>query len=224
MDSTNVVMIREDRSVKVYRELIGMTQENLANTLAVVFDFDVTGKDVYFEFEKADRSKRSTEALEAKKTESGWLVSYDVPRSWLNVAGALKIQAVLRDEHDKVWKSFVWKHVIKGSINASDFIEEENPDFIIRVQKLLEEIKENNNKIASSEEAGMVKIGEEFTVDEDGTLHLADGVASTTNYEDLENLPSINGVTLSGDMTLEDIGIEALSDEEIEELLLGGNE
>lgn len=44
------------------------------------------------------------------------------------------------------------------------------------------------------------------------------GGGGTTNYNNLNNLPTINGVTVKGNLTLEDLGITAY----IEELILGG--
>lgn len=41
----------------------------------------------------------------------------------------------------------------------------------------------------------------------------------TTNYNDLTNKPSINGVTLIGNKTNEELNINAISNSEIEELL-----
>lgn len=40
------------------------------------------------------------------------------------------------------------------------------------------------------------------------------------NYEELENLPSVNGVTLMGDLETEDLNIMALTNEEINQLLV----
>lgn len=40
------------------------------------------------------------------------------------------------------------------------------------------------------------------------------------NYEDLENKPSINGVTLEEGMELEDIGIEELTPDMVSEIFL----
>lgn len=45
------------------------------------------------------------------------------------------------------------------------------------------------------------------------------GEPGTTNYEDLENRPAINGVELEGDKSFEDLGAEALTNSEIEQLL-----
>ena len=42
------------------------------------------------------------------------------------------------------------------------------------------------------------------------------------NYEDLKNLPQINGVTIIGERTMEDYGLVPLNSKEIEELYLEG--
>ena len=42
----------------------------------------------------------------------------------------------------------------------------------------------------------------------------------TGDYEELDNKPSINGVTLEGDLETEDLNIEALTNEEIDQLLV----
>ena len=41
----------------------------------------------------------------------------------------------------------------------------------------------------------------------------------TNDYNDLANKPSIEGVELIGDKTLEELGVEALTPQEIDELL-----
>ena len=46
----------------------------------------------------------------------------------------------------------------------------------------------------------------------------ADSEQGTMNYEELENLPSINGVVLLGDLTLSDLGICEAQESDIEEL------
>lgn len=40
------------------------------------------------------------------------------------------------------------------------------------------------------------------------------------NYEDLQYLPRINGVTVIGDKTIEDYGLVPMSDSDINEILL----
>lgn len=70
-------------------------------------------------------------------------------------------------------------------------------------------------EIATTEKAGIVKPdGETITIDEDGTLHSSggSGATGTINYNELENQPSINGVTLQGNKTLSELGIQPEGD------------
>ena len=46
----------------------------------------------------------------------------------------------------------------------------------------------------------------------------ADQVQGTSNYEELENLPSINGVVLLGDRSLAELGIVEAQESDIEEM------
>jgi hypothetical protein len=46
-------------------------------------------------------------------------------------------------------------------------------------------------------------------------------VNGSTDYENLKNKPSINGVTLTGNKTSGEIGIEEISNMELEDLLNG---
>ena len=48
-----------------------------------------------------------------------------------------------------------------------------------------------------------------------GTLSLQI-VEGTTDYDKLDNLPTINGVTVKGDLTAEDLGIERGYDAQID--------
>ena len=65
-------------------------------------------------------------------------------------------------------------------------------------------------EFATTEKAGLVKPdGETILIDPDGTIHSVGGSGGggTVNYEELENKPSINGTELSGNKTLDDLGI-----------------
>lgn len=62
--------------------------------------------------------------------------------------------------------------------------------------------------IASSSTLGGIKIGNNLTVREDGTVDAeAGGTEETTDYNALNNQPSINGVKLVGNKTAADLGI-----------------
>lgn len=68
--------------------------------------------------------------------------------------------------------------------------------------------------IAKTDLLGGVKPdGTTITADADGTIHaVGGGEEGTTDYNALENKPSINNVTLSGNKTLEELGIQAKGD------------
>lgn len=67
--------------------------------------------------------------------------------------------------------------------------------------------------IGSTDNVGGVKAdGTTTTIDSDGTIHASGGGGGTgtTDYNELENKPSIGGVTLSGDRTLVELGIQPI--------------
>lgn len=63
-----------------------------------------------------------------------------------------------------------------------------------------------SNDIATTSKAGIVKPdGTTITIDADGTIHSVD--EGTEDYNELENLPQINGVELKGNLTSDDLNI-----------------
>ena len=60
--------------------------------------------------------------------------------------------------------------------------------------------------IASADTLGGVKIGKNLSITEDGTLSAS--TAGTTDYTQLENKPQINSIELTGNKTLDDLGIQ----------------
>ena len=66
-----------------------------------------------------------------------------------------------------------------------------------------------NLPIASTTTLGAIKVGDNLTIAADGTLSATGGSAGTTDYTQLENKPQINSVELTGNKTLDDLGIQA---------------
>ena len=62
--------------------------------------------------------------------------------------------------------------------------------------------------IASSSQLGGIKVGSGLAIAEDGTLSSTSS-GGTTDYTGLSNKPQINSVELSGNKTLEELGIQA---------------
>lgn len=61
--------------------------------------------------------------------------------------------------------------------------------------------------IASRENLGVIKVGENLNISEDGTLNAE---KSTQSYTELTNKPQINGITLEGNKTTSDLGINGI--------------
>ncbi len=55
------------------------------------------------------------------------------------------------------------------------------------------------------------------------TLDTALRVLGTGNYEDLTNKPSIEGVTLLGDRSFRALGLDPITNSEIDEIIFGGD-
>lgn len=63
--------------------------------------------------------------------------------------------------------------------------------------------------IATATTLGGIKVGNNLSITEDGTLSANGGSTGTTDYTQLENKPQINSVELTGNKTLDDLGIQA---------------
>lgn len=111
--------------------------------------------------------------------------------------------------------------ILDGKITAANAIATEAHDNAGRALSGISVIQDTYAKktelpeIATSENPGKVKPdGTTITIDEDGTIHAigggGGGTGGTSNYNDLSNKPSINGVTLSGNKTLKELGIDAI--------------
>lgn len=87
---------------------------------------------------------------------------------------------------------------------------------VIYIKKVFKDTKENLDKDTVAYERGLM-----FYCKDDGSIKVADGErpyselpylikssgGGTSNYEELANLPKINGITLIGNKTAEDLGI-----------------
>lgn len=146
------IYLNNDRNYRCDNLIIGKTYENEATKLWFMLDEEMYDKDFYLEFEKIDGAKFSTpklEILEEYLTEEDGgtigitikYVEYAIPNSLLDVPGDLKVEAILR-KNGTVFKTYTMKFTVLNSINASEDMPEEYPDFISEAQKVLDETKE----------------------------------------------------------------------------------
>jgi hypothetical protein len=96
--------------------------------------------------------------------------------------------------------------------NDSDFISAEiDPTVPDYVKSITEADIKNWNKeyqlpVASPTTLGGIKVGNNLSIDQDGTLNAE---KSTQSYTELTNKPKINNVELDGEKSLNDLGIQA---------------
>lgn len=146
------IYLNNDRNYSCSNLIIGKTYENEATKLWFMLDEKMYDKDFYLEFEKVDGTKFSTPKLEIQEEVIEEVlegvtgltikyVEYAIPNSLLDIAGDLKVEVVLRKD-GTVFKTYTIKFTILNSINASENMPEEYPDFISEAQKVLDETKE----------------------------------------------------------------------------------
>lgn len=146
------IYLNNDRNYSCSNLIIGKTYENEATKLWFMLDEKMYDKDFYLEFEKIDGTKFSTPKLEIQEeiieSEAEKLtikyVEYAIPNSLLDIAGDLKVEVVLRKD-GTVFKTYTIKFTILNSINASEDMPEEYPDFISEAQKVIDLIKIDGN-------------------------------------------------------------------------------
>lgn len=182
--------------------IIGRAGENGCTELEILLDEGLCDSWVYLDFMTQDGSKFKTEKLGIVDDK----VVYIIPNSLLQKKGTLAIQLVVQNEEGIVWKSDVKPFYIKESIDAVDEIEYKE-DFITEAQKMLDEFEKVVDTIV------LDGTGYKFLCD-DGEYKEVEGGATggTRDYEKLENQPSINDVTLTGNKTLDELGIQPKGD------------
>lgn len=175
--------LKDNREITCNNSVIGKTFENNATILEFNLTEDMSNKDFYLEFEKPDESKFISSKLEVSTSlneetqENEYYVIYEIPNTLLDIKGQLKLEVVLRNE-DEVWKSYTLKFTILNSINATNELTEQYPDFVSEANKVIELIETNGE-------------GNKFLSD-DGIYKEVTDITGTTNYEELENKPFIN--------------------------------
>lgn len=183
------VYLNNDRTYECNNLIIGKTYENEATKLWFVLDEEMYDKDFYLEFEKIDGTKFSTPKLEIKEEVvedvlegvTGLTlkyVEYAIPNSLLDIAGDLKVEVVLRKD-GTVFKTYTMKFTILNSINASEDMPNQYPDFISEAQKVIDLIKTNGT-------------GEQYLSD-DGTYK---EVSGGSGFIDKSNNDSTNKLPL----------------------------
>lgn len=130
-----------NRGVICSNSIIGKTYENKATRLIFELPDEMINKWFYIEFELPDGTKISTEKLEILDNK----VIYEIPNNLLESQGKLKLEVVLRNADNLVWRSYTQTFNIINSINATEYIEEEYKDFITESQKVIDLVELNGD-------------------------------------------------------------------------------
>lgn len=176
------ITLKNNREVEYSNTIIGKTYENEATTLKFNLPEEMIDKNFYIEFEKTDGTKLSTPKLDIKLDDSEIIktkgtVEYKIPNSLLDIKGDLKVEVVLRDNDNLVFKTYTMKFTILNSINASEEIPEQYPDFVSEAQKVIDLIKNDGT-------------GEKYLSD-DGTYK---EVSGGSGFIDITNNDSTNKI------------------------------
>lgn len=131
------IKLKNNRTYECSSSIIGKTYENCATSLVFHLDESMIDKKFYIEFEKPNGMKFTTDELEINNSS----VVYQIPNSLLDQKGDLKVEVILRTLKEEVWKSYTIKFNILNSINATESIPEQYPDFVSKAEKVINLIK-----------------------------------------------------------------------------------
>ena len=200
MKNIEIKIFKETRMVELNKFIIGNDGENLQGNLVFTFDEFVDGQ-ARLEY-VIDGNKNYIVLEKVGET-------YQVPiLSVITKKGQIDMQVVVTQgtEDVAIFKSNLFYLTCNASINAEIEQPEEYMQWIEVANAKLNEV--DNLDIDAIKENGVATI---TITKKDGTqqsVNLFDAEGAVTNYELLENLPSINGVELTGDKSLDELNIQ----------------
>jgi len=204
MKNIEIKIFKETRMVELNKFIIGNDGENLQGNLVFTFDefvdgqarleYVIDGNKNYIMLEKVDET-------------------YQVPiLSVITKKGQIDMQVVITQgiEDIAIFKSNLFYLTCNASINAEIEQPDEYLEWIEVANAKLNEV--DNIDIDAVKENGVATITITKKDGSQESFNLYDGEGAVTNYEALENLPSINGVELIGNKTLGELNIQEKGD------------
>ena len=211
------IFIKKDHSVDFEDGYAGLNKENLQGN--IIFDFEefVSGQarvEVIIDNEKGYIELERVGQTYTLPIKSSLLSGNDIVMQLVITQEAI-------DEEIPIWKSESFLLKVGYSINAEAPIPEEYPSWIEIISSLVAETdnaieRAGNLNIEATQTSGGATITITNQDDEQTSVVILNGIDgkdgkdgkdATTNYNDLENKPSINGVELSGNKTTSQLGI-----------------
>lgn len=164
--------VSDKHEVKCSACFIGRTGENEAEEIRVIVPEHLQDKWLFLDFEKPDGTKFKTPQIDIVDG----IGSYFLGSNLVDIAGMLKVEAVLQDESGICWKSERKEYYVSKSIEATETVEKSNPDFIAQAQTLLDQVEtgltptigENGNWYILDKDTGKTSRGEQGPKGEKG--------------------------------------------------------
>lgn len=153
----------------------------------------------------------------ATVTRDGNAVTWQVKEADVANRGGGELQLTFTDGETKI-KTYIAKTDVKRSLAGNGPAPDPVQDWVDNAEEVLDDLAAMDNIAKTALEGDIGKALSPKTV-ENGIVtewQFVEPGAGTDDYADLDNKPSIAGVTLSGNKTLEDLGIAA--DEDLDNL------
>ena len=127
----------------------------------------------------------------------------------ISCTGKLKIKYYTNEEMNEIYakKEDLHEHANKSILDQTQ------EAFTTELKNKLDGLNNYVLPAPTSTTLGGVKAGSNITIDVDGTINAqlgSGGETSANNYEDLSNKPQIAGITLQGNKSLADLGIQGI--------------
>ena len=127
----------------------------------------------------------------------------------ISCTGKLKIKYYTNEEMNEIYakKEDLHEHANKSILDQTQ------EAFTTELKNKLDGLNNYVLPAPTSTTLGGVKAGANITIDTDGTINAqlgSGGETSANNYEDLSNKPQIAGITLQGNKSLADLGIQGI--------------
>lgn len=190
---------------------IGFVGEN--DFTRVIFD----AEEIYKKFPNASVSMKVQPPkgviYPATVTRDGNAVIWQVKEEDVANRGGGELQLTFTDGETKI-KTYIARTDVKRSLAGNGPAPDPVQDWVDNAEKVLDDLAAMDNIAKTALEGDIGKALSPKTV-ENGVVkeweYITPG-GGTEDYTDLDNKPSIAGVTLSGNKTLEDLGIAAADD------------
>lgn len=127
----------------------------------------------------------------------------------ISCTGKLKIKYYTNEEMNEIYSK---KEDLHEHANKS-ILDQTQEAFTTELKNKLDGLNNYVLPAPTSTSLGGVKAGSNITIDADGTINAqlgSGGETSANNYEDLSNKPQIAGITLQGNKSLADLGIQGI--------------